>query len=179
MKRAMYMMLFVTLVSGCMQAGIYQPGSNTVALKQYKGSKLVLATLDLATSYNSSCRLLRSIEPGNGLTITQYIQNAFNDEFKLANLYDNEQGVKITGRLDKIEFSSFSGWNSGWWDIGITLQSPNGRTLSVKNRYNFKIPMTSYGSYTACDTTAQALTPAVQGLINKTINDPMFAMLLM
>jgi hypothetical protein len=102
------------------------------------------------------------IQAMDGLTIPQFIQKAFNDEFKFANVYDNQRGMKLTGKVDKIEFSSSAGLTNGWWDLAITLQSPNGRTLRVENRYNFK---SGFDAATACNQTAQALGAAVQDLI--------------
>jgi hypothetical protein len=47
--------------------------------------------------------------------------------------------------------------------------------MSVNNKYTFK---SGFDAITACNATADALTPAVQDLINATVNDPKFALLM-
>ena len=71
------------------------------------------------------------IQAGDGLTIPEFIADAFNDEFKFADIYDQNRGIKLSGKVDKIEFSSSKGLTQGWWDLYVTLKSPNGNTVSV------------------------------------------------
>jgi len=52
------------------------------------------------------------------MTIPQFVQKAFNDELKFADLY-SEQSVALTGRLTKIVFSSTSGLTNGSWDLAV------------------------------------------------------------
>ncbi len=148
---------------------------NNQVLKQFAGAKVLLANLEPPPAFEANCRLVGPIEAKDGLTIPQFIQKAFNDEFKFANIFDEQQGVKLTGKVDKIEFSSASGLTNGWWDLAITLQSANGASMSTANRYNFK---SGFDAITACNQTAQALTPAVQDLIYKTITDSRFGTLM-
>jgi len=93
---------------------------------------------------------------------------------KFAGLY-SESGTSLSGALDKIQFSSVSGLTGGWWDLGLTLKSSNGKSLSAQNRYEFK---SGFDAITACNQTAQALGPAVQDLIKKAVGDPAFPTLL-
>jgi hypothetical protein len=137
---------------------------NNRVLKGLKGKKVVLASLQGPAKYDSKCRVLGPIEAKDGLTIPQYIQKAFNDEFQFAEVYDGKEGVQLFGKVDRLAFSSSAGFINGWWDISITLKSPNGRSISVVNRYNFKSGM---DGFMACSQTAQALGPAVQDLIYK------------
>ena len=92
----------------------------------------------------------------------------------MAGIY-SEDGVKITGAITKIEFSSVSGLTNGYWDIGIQLESSNGNTVSVTNKYSFK---SGFDAITACNATADALSPAVQDLIQATVTHPGFEGLL-
>jgi hypothetical protein len=147
---------------------------NNQILKQYSGSKVQIVAMDAAGSYDSSCRMMGPIQASDGMTIPQFVQKAFNDEFKFANLYA-EDGARLSGSLTKIAFSSVSGVTGGWWDLGLTLNSGNGKSLGVESRYEFK---SGFDAITACNQTAQALGPAVQDLIKKTISDPKFKSLL-
>jgi len=147
---------------------------NIQKLKSYEGAKVELVSLNQTTNFDSNCRLMGSIEPADGLTFPQFISKAFNDELKMANLYSTD-GVKISGDITKVEFSSTSGLTNGYWDIAMTLKSSNGNSLSVSNKYTFK---SGFDAITACNATADALSPAVQDLIQSMIIQPGFAKLL-
>jgi len=150
---------------------------NHQVLKQFAGAKFALTTLDPPAAYASTCRLVGPIEVMDGLTIPQFIQKAFNDEFKFSNVYDNQRGVQLTGRLETIAFSSAaSELVNGWWDLAMTLHAPNGRSMRVQSRYHFK---SGFDAMTACNHTAQALGPAVQDLIFTTVTDPAFRSLVL
>jgi hypothetical protein len=47
--------------------------------------------------------------------------------------------------------------------------------MSTNNKYNFK---SGFDAVTACNATADALSPAVQDLIKATVNNPSFVRLL-
>jgi len=178
MQRLAILLLLTAVVSGCstMTPARYSVSADTnQILKQYRGSRVVLTELSPPASYEPNCRLMGPIQAGDGLTIPQFIQKAYNDEFKFADLYDNTSGVKLSGSVDKVAFSSSSGLTNGWWDLAVTLQSPHGEKMSVENRYNFK---SGFDAITACNQTAQALGAAVQDLIKKTVSNPHFLRLL-
>jgi len=163
----------ILVVSGCstMTPARYSVSvDNDMILKKYQGKTLQVASLDAPASYDANCRLMGPIKASDGATIPQFVQKAFNDEFKLAGVYGESNAV-LTGRMEKIAFSSSSGLTNGWWDLSLTLNSNNGRSLSVENKYDFK---SGFDAITACNQTAQALGPAVQDLIKKAVSDPRF-----
>jgi hypothetical protein len=147
---------------------------NNQALKQYAGSAARLVSLAPPAEYSPNCRLMGPIQASDGMTIPQFVEKAFNDELKFAGVYA-ENGPALTGTIDHIEFSSTAGLTNGWWDLAWTLKSGNGRSLSVQNRYGFK---SGFDAVTACNQTAQALGPAVQDLIRKTVTDARFGELI-
>ncbi|MCO4798728.1 MAG: hypothetical protein KC484_05915 [Colwelliaceae bacterium] len=132
------------------------------------------ASLNQPAKFSSNCRLMGPIEPADGLSIPQFITKAFNDELKMADKYSKDT-VKITGDITKIEFSSISGLTNGYWDIGLSLNSTNGANLTVNNKYSFK---SGFDAITACNATADALSPAVQDLIKATVSHPEFSKLM-
>ena len=132
------------------------------------------ASLKQSAKFSSNCRLMGPIEPADGLTIPQFITKAFNDELKMADKY-SKSAVKITGDITKVEFSSISGLTNGYWDLGLSLNSTNGSNLTVNNKYSFK---SGFDAITACNATADALSPAVQDLIKATVNHPKFESLM-
>ncbi len=105
-------------------------------------------------TFDANCRLMGPIQAADGMTIPEFVKKAFNDEFKFADIYDKNDGVKLTGTMDQISFSSSSGLTFGWWALGLTLRSENGKSLTVSNRYYFK---SGFDAITACNQTAQAL----------------------
>ena len=110
---------------------------NIQSLKKLTGIHGEFATLNQPANFSSNCRLMGPIEPADGLTVPQFITKAFNDELKMADKYSKD-GVKITGDITKVEFSSTSGLTNGYWDLGLSLNSTNGTNLTVNNKYTFK-----------------------------------------
>jgi hypothetical protein len=147
---------------------------NIYKLKSYEGVKVEVLSFNKSAKFDPNCRLMGPIELADGLTIPQFISKAFNDEFKMAGIYSIE-GIKLSGDVTKIEFTSVSDVTNGYWDIGLRLNSSNGKSLSVSNKYTFK---SGFDALTACNATADALSPAVQDLIKATINHPEFGKLL-
>jgi hypothetical protein len=165
------------VVSGCstMTPARYSVSvDNDMILKTYQGNALNVASLLAPAKYDANCRLMGPIKAADNQTIPDFIKKAFNDEFKFAGVY-GDKGTVLTGKMDKIEFSSSAGLTSGWWDLSLTLNSNNGKSLSVQNKYEFK---SGFDAITACNQTAQALGPAVQDLIKKAVSNPQFKTLL-
>lgn len=167
----------LSLLAGCstMQPPRYAVSvDNIQELKKFDSAQVALSDFTLSTTFSANCRLMGPIEPADGLSIPKFIGNAFNDEFKMADIY-SESDTQITGDIKKIEFSSVSGITNGYWDISIDLTSSNGNSLSVNNKYEFK---SGFDAVTACNATADALSPAVQDLIKASIASPGFTDLL-
>lgn len=177
MKKLVFMLIALLMLSACstMQPPRYAISvDNIQKLKTYEDAKVEFISLNQSANFNSNCRLMGPIEPADGLTIPQFVSKAFNDELKMAELYSKD-GTKLSGDITKVEFSSISGLTNGYWDIGLKLNSSNGQSLSVSNKYTFK---SGFDAITACNATADALSPAVQDLIYKTVTHPEFGKLL-
>jgi hypothetical protein len=177
MKKVFALCVAVLLFTGCstMTPARYAVSvDNNLALKKYEGSRVKVVSMAPPASFDPNCRLMGPIQASDGMTIPQFVQKAFNDELKFANLYA-EDGVTLDGNFTTIAFSSTSGLTNGWWELDLALKSSNGKSMNVSNRYEFK---SGFDAITACNQTAQALGPAVQDLIKKTVTDPQFAALL-
>lgn len=176
MKRFLGVVVVLALSSGCstMTPARYAVSvDNNQALKSYSGAAIKVASVTAAGSYNANCRLMGPIQASDGMTIPQFVEKAFNDELKFANIY-SDGGVSLVGTLTKIEFSSTTGLTNGSWDLAMTLKSSNGKSMDSAVNYGFK---SGFDAITACNQTAQALGPAVQDLIKKVVTDPQFASL--
>lgn len=167
----------ITFITACstMQPPRYSISvDNVQALKKYDSAEVKISDFSQSSSFNSACRLMGPIEPADGLTFSEFIKKAFNDEFKMADIY-SENGTTISGDITKIDFSSSSGLTNGFWDIALKLESSNGNSLVASNKYKFK---SGFDAVTACNATADALSPAIQDLIQSAVTDPLFSKLL-
>ncbi|MCG7531199.1 hypothetical protein MHM98_07510 [Psychrobium sp. MM17-31] len=142
---------------------------NVSAIKAYKENPINIGKFT-ASEYKREimCRGVGPIKTPDNQNFEQFIRKALIDELKLAEAFSESAPVIITGNLDFIDFSS----TSGKWNIGLSLKSSNGKTMSVKENYAFT---SSFYGETACNQTAQALMPAVQNLIGKVVTNPKFA----
>ena len=176
MKKA-FVLASVMMLSACstMQPPRYSVSvDNIQSLKKISNIRGEFVSLSQPSEFSSNCRLMGPIEPADSLSIPEFITQAFNDELKMAEKYAKDT-VKVTGDITKIEFSSISGLTNGYWDIGLRLESSNGKSLNVSNRYSFK---SGFDAITACNATADALSPAVQDLIKATVQHPEFVELM-
>lgn len=147
---------------------------NNVALRKLAGARVNVVSMADVSNFSANCRLMGPIEASSKRSIAQFVQDSFNDEFKFADVYGPD--VSLDAQLDHAEFSSTSGLTNGWWDLTATLKNPkSGASVTAHNRYEFP---SGFDAATACTQTAQALTPAVQGLIKDAVTKPEFAKLI-
>ncbi len=147
-----------------------------VALKKLGATDLSVGTFTGPASFDRSCRAAGPLAPPDGMSHTDYIRKAFEDELKVAGIYAAASPrATISGTVKKLEFSSSRGLTGGSWDIEILLNSSNGRTLPVAEHYEFE---SGFVADTACKQTAEAYFPAVQNLIGKAVRSPEFKALI-
>jgi hypothetical protein len=145
---------------------------NNLALKAALGDQHVaVGQFTMAAKPDDTCRGTGPIQLPGGMTFEGYLQKAFTDELKLAGLYDAQAPLTLTGRITDLRFTSMG---SGTWDIALTLDSSNGKTLSATEHYDFH---TSYTGNSACRNVAEAFQPAVQELVGKVAAAPDFRVL--
>lgn len=170
----MPILLMATACSTMTPARYSMSIDNNQALKKFDGSKVRITSMTPPANFDAACRLMGPIQASDGMTIPQFVEKALNDEFKFANIY-SESGTSLKGTLKAIDFSSTTGLTGGFWHINMELNSSNGKSMNVDNRYDFK---SGFDAITACNQTAQALGPAVQDLIKKAVTHPEFAELI-
>ncbi|WP_206486187.1 hypothetical protein [Thalassotalea sp. G2M2-11] len=146
---------------------------NISSLKNMTDSNINVGEFRAAGESQTSimCRGVGPIKTPDGQSFEGFIRKAFIDELKMAEAFDDNAPVTLTGILDSIDFSSAS----GRWDIAMTVNSSNGESISVRENYAFT---SSFYGETACNQTAQALMPAVQNLIGKIVQNKSFPKLL-
>ena len=135
-------------------------------LKTYSGAKVHMDEIKPPVKFNAGCRMMGNIKAPDGMTIPEYILDAFNDEFKYAGIY-SEAGTTLKADLRELVFSSSHELVNGWWKMSIKITSESGKSFLVSNTYYFS---SGFDGMTACNETSDALVPAIQDLILKTVN---------
>lgn len=175
--KVIFGLLAVTVLAGCSTYAVPRysiSADNVVALKTtvVNGVSVGAFTQAEASSQNEiMCRAVGPIKTPDGESFADFVKSGFVSELKIAGVYASGAPVQLSGRLDNITFSSVG----GTWNLGLTVKSSNGRSLSVAEEYSYK---SSYYGETACNQTAQALMPAVQDLIAKVVHSSEFPTLL-
>lgn len=177
MKRAVLVVIFsaLTLV-GCETptSGRYSiSADNNVAIKSLGVNGVGVAPFRGPATFDASCRAIGPIQLADDVTHAQYLQKAFEDEFKIAGAYSpSPSRVTISGDITKLEFSSTRAVTGGSWTIEVRLASSNGQSLQVNEYYEFS---SGFNALSACRETADAFPRAVQNLVGKALRSPDFA----
>jgi hypothetical protein len=166
-----------TWLAGCSTyaASRYSISADNVrTLRTFKGQLINVGPFSAVNPGQTElmCRGVGPIKTPDGEAFEEFVRKALVDELTIAEVYASDARTTITGRLDSIDFSSGMG---ATWNIGLTITSSNGQTLSVSEEYKYT---SSYYGETACNQTAHALMPAVQNVVGKVIRHPNFPELL-
>jgi hypothetical protein len=146
---------------------------NNQAIRATGASGVGIQTFKGPVNFNSNCRALGPLQVADGLSHTQYIQKAFEDELKIAGAFAaTSPRVSMGGQVTRLEFSSSRGLTGGSWDIDLVLDSSNGKRLEVSEHYEFN---SGFAANEACRNTAEAYSRAVQNLVGKAVRANGFA----
>jgi hypothetical protein len=140
---------------------------NNMALKLSGGSNIGVGFFKNTADFSNNCRgLYGTISLSDNMSFHGYIQKGLIEELKVAGLFnDKEPGIVLSGTIDKLAFSTLTSLTGGgYWDIGLRVNSSNGKSTYVSEHYEFD---TSIQVWAACSQTANAYTPAVQNLLGK------------
>ena len=117
---------------------------------------------------SESCRAAQITTPDGG-PFEIYIKNALIEELGMAGIYSEESGLRISGRLDKIESSSFG---SGWFLIKMSFVIAAGNDpLAIESIQTFSA---SWEAPKACRRMEEAFVLSVQDLLGKLFIHPEF-----
>jgi len=145
---------------------------NNVALKAIDAGSISVGSFRGPANFDNSCRAAGPIAPPDSMSFEAYIQKALADELKVAGKFDDKAPkIILSGAVEKLAFSSSRGLTGGSWDIGLRVNSSNGKTVYVSEYYEFN---SGFVADTACKQTAEAYFPAVQNLIGKLVKSPGF-----
>ena len=148
---------------------------NNVALKAISAGNINVGAFKGPANFDNSCRAAGPIAPPDNMSFEAYIQKALADELKVAGKYDDKTPkITLSGVVEQLAFSSSRGLTGGSWDIGLRVNSSNGKSTYVSEHYEFN---SGFIADTACKQTAEAYFPAVQNLIGKLVKAPEFVSL--
>jgi hypothetical protein len=178
-KALVLALLSTAALAGCSTYAVPRysiSADNVVALKSFSNSGISVGAFTQVPIPNQNpnsimCRGVGPIKTPDGEAFADFVRSSLVSELKIAGAYAPNAPVQLSGRLDNIDFSSVS----GAWNLGLTVSSSNGRSLSIAEKYGYT---SSYFGETACNQTAQALMPAVQDLLSKLVQAPEFPALL-
>lgn len=175
MNKSIVAIPLVALLTACSTytAPRYAINADTnVTLKALGATNVAVGSFSGPASFDSSCRAAGPLAPPDGMTHTEYLKKALEDELKVAGAYSaSSPRVTLSGTVNNLEFSSSRGLTGGSWDIDLTLKSSNGKSMRTFERYEFE---SGFAAITACKQTAEAYMPTVQNLIGKIVRSPEF-----
>jgi hypothetical protein len=147
-----------------------------VALKSMGISEVAVGAFTGPARFDTACRATGPLAPPDGLTHTTYLRKALEDELKVAGAHTAKNPkTTLTGTVNRLDFSSTRGLTGGSWDVDLTVNSSNGKTMRISEHYEFE---SGFVADTACKQTAEAYMPAVQNLIGNLIRSADFKLLL-
>lgn len=152
----------------------YASSADTVhALKSLKlGDIAAVGNFSTTSTTDLQCRAVGPIVLPDNHTLPSYIKKALEDELKMAGMYNTTNPtVTLMGVINKAAFSSAKGFFQGHWELDVTIQSSNGKSISAQEQYDFD---SAYLADKGCQKTADALVPAVQNVLQKIVTSPSF-----
>lgn len=174
-RSVLVMVLAAAALTGCETPTTQRyaiSADNNQAIKALGVSNVGVGTFQPPADFSANCRALGPLKVSDGMSHTQYIQKAFEDEFKVAGVFaSKDASATLTGKVNQLEFSSSKGLTGGYWKIDVTLTSSNGKSLPVNEYYEFS---SGFSAPEACRNSAEAFSRAVQNLVGKAVRDPAF-----
>jgi len=137
---------------------------------QSQGKKVSVGSITAAAGIveNPVCRLMGPVKVAPGKSLPEFIEEAFQEELFMAQVYDPKAPSVISGQVEALDFSSIS---PAHWDITMSVNSNTSSGYTVSVKYPFK---TSFDAFSACRNVANAFGPAVQELLHEVVNHPQF-----
>ncbi len=176
MKKIFLAMTIATLVVGCAtnNSPRYASSADTVhTMRSLKlGDVATVGNFSMTSAADLQCRAVGPIMLPDNHNLPSYIKKAFEDELKLAGIYNQSNpSITLTGIVNKASFVSAKGFFQGHWELDLTIQSSNGKSVTASEQYDFD---SAYLADKGCQKTADALVPAVQNVLQKIANSPNF-----
>jgi len=180
MKKLIFILVVTFVLEGCasFNAPHYAISADNVdAIRSTfgtsSGKKVNVGEFTSENSGKSTlwCRGAPSIKAPSGEPFVDYVQKAFIDELRVAEVYSKDAHLTIKGHLKEFDFNS----HFGTWTLALVVSSNTNQSFTVEENYDYS---TSFFGSIACHRAAQALSPAIQNLIKKVVSHPSFKQML-
>jgi hypothetical protein len=171
MKNKLIILVGLIAISftGCgLKVQDYNPSAdNVVKLRSLETTKISVGKFTAVKENETQilCRLAKTIATPSGESFEEYIEKALKSELKMADKYDENSNIKISGKLLNVYGSSMLG--KAYWEIEVEVISNNGKSFIVKTKREYP---SSFLPDTACSNMSTSFSPTVKQLINDIIN---------
>ena len=146
---------------------------NTEALKKLGVGNINVGQFTKTADFDTRCKVVSGVvkKPGN-MGFEGYIQQALAEELKAAGMFDDQKPtITLSGVVEKLSLSTWRTIYLSNWDLGVRLNSSNGKTVYITQHYEFNAGSNSLAD---CQQIADHYMFAVQKTLNKLINAPEF-----
>ena len=127
----------VSLLGGCSTFHVAPYGatvSNVETIKSYNLKPVAVGKFQAVKPVASiPCRAAGPVTAAP--SFEGYIEKAFTDELRLAGIYDAASPLVLTGKLEKLDFSS--GMSDGNWSFTVTLTNARNESLTTVSKSEF------------------------------------------
>ena len=174
--RAWGLLLAGFIITGCsFNIPKYSASAQNVKSMESLKKKINVGKFTSAKPAESSitCRAAGNVGTPDNSPFDQFIRQAFISELKLADKFDANSPITISGHLENIDFNSNLGTAN--WVMRLKASSSNTQTVIVNTKHEFD---GSFIANQACADVASAFIPAVQKLNTNIVNHPSFYKLL-
>lgn len=146
---------------------------NNAALKKLGVGNINVGPFTKTAEFDNSCRFVAGvIEMPDKTSFEGYIQKALVEELTQAGMFDDKTPkVTLSGVVEKLSLTTLRTIYLSNWDIGVRLNSSNGKSVYITQHYEFN----AGPHYLAdCQKIADHYMVAVQKTLGKLIDAPEF-----
>lgn len=164
-------------LSGCaVRVPTYNATADSVVKLRQMNTRMYIAQVTSEDSEDSVlCRLGRRVKTPQNQTFDKYIENAFKEELKMADMYSENSDIKISIFMNDLNANSGVA-STGSWKFDANISSSNGKSFNLVSNYTYE---TSFnGGVTCNELMPNAFLPAVKKFIYDIITNPSFNELL-
>lgn len=146
---------------------------NTEALKKQGAGHINVGAFTKKAEFDTRCKVVSGVvEKPSNMGFEGYIQQALVEELKAADMFDGQTPkITLSGVVEKLSLSTWRTIYLSNWDLGVRLNSSNGKTVYITQHYEFNAGPNHLAD---CQQLADHYMFAVQKTLNKLINAPEF-----
>lgn len=161
------------IITGCSAIPVdryHVTADNQLKIKTLKQDFNVGRFTATKTGFKIQCRLANHIKMTDGKSFEGYIQNALEEELKMASMYSENSKIIIEGHLNDIDVSSNP--DDAHWTLNLTISNLDGQNFTIVHKREYDA---SFAAQIACGIDMpRSFASTVQELIGKIVNHPEF-----